>query len=72
MDFMSVSEVACALGARPKTISDLLYQRELRNDLCPLVGGRRLIPRSYLPTIRQVLIDRGQISEEQLSCKVEK
>jgi hypothetical protein len=73
MDFLSVSEVACELGAKPKTISDLLYQRELRNDLCPIVGGRRLIPRSYLATIRQVLIDRGQISErEQSSSKVEK
>jgi excisionase family DNA binding protein len=59
MEFLSVSEAARQLGAKPKTISDLLYQRELRDDLCPIVGGRRLIPRSYLPVIRQVLIERG-------------
>lgn len=59
MDFMSVSEVARDIGAKPKQISDLLYQRELRDDLCPIVGGRRLIPRGYLPTIRQTLIERG-------------
>jgi hypothetical protein len=59
MDFLSVSEVARQLETKPKTISDLLYQRELRDDLCPIVGGRRLIPRSYLPIIREVLIDRG-------------
>ncbi|MBI3465502.1 MAG: hypothetical protein HY000_20975 [Planctomycetes bacterium] len=59
MDFLSVSDVARELGAKPKTISELLYQRELRDDLCPVVGGRRLIPRNYLPTIREVLIERG-------------
>jgi len=59
MDFLSVSEAARQLGARPKTISDLLYQRELPDDLCPIVGGRRLIPRGYLPTIRELLVERG-------------
>lgn len=59
MDFLCVSDVARQLGAKPKTISDLLYQRELSDDLCPIVGGRRLIPRSYLPTIQQILIERG-------------
>lgn len=59
MEFLSVSEAARELGAKPKHISDLLYQRELRDDLCPIVGGRRLIPRSYLPTIRHVLVERG-------------
>jgi hypothetical protein len=64
MDFLSVSEAARQIGAKPKTISDLLYQRQLRDDLCPIVGGRRLIPRSYLPTIRQVLVGRGLLEEK--------
>ena len=59
MEYLSVSEVARQLDVKPKTISALLYQRELRDDLCPVVGGRRLIPRSYLPTIKQLLSDRG-------------
>ena len=45
MDYLSVSEVARELGAKPKHISDLLYQRELHDDLCPIVGGRRLMLR---------------------------
>ena len=52
---LSVSEVARRIGARPKDISDLFYCRELRDDLCPIVAGRRLIPETYLPTIRRVL-----------------
>jgi hypothetical protein len=59
MDFLSVSQVARQVGAKPKVISDLLYQRELRDDLCPIVAGRRLIPRSYVTTIREALIERG-------------
>ena len=64
MDFLSVSEVARVLGTKPKAISDLLYQRELRDDLCPIVGGRRLIPRTHLPTIRQALIERGWLEQK--------
>ena len=63
MDFLSVSEAARLIGTRPKAISDLLYQRELRDDLCPIVGGRRLIPRSFLPRIRRVLVERGLLAD---------
>ena len=52
---LSVSEVARRIGAKPKDISDLFYLRELRDDLCPIVGGRRLIPESYVDTVRRVL-----------------
>ncbi len=61
MDYLSVSDAARELGAKPKHISDLLYQRELRDDLCPIVAGRRLIPRSYLPEILKALIKRGMV-----------
>lgn len=52
---LSVSEVARKLGARPKDISDLFYQRELRDDLCPIVAGRRLIPETYIQEIAAAL-----------------
>lgn len=39
----------------PRAISDLFYKRLLRDDLCPIVGGRRLIPRDYLPSIEDAL-----------------
>ena len=55
MPYLSVSEAARRLGARPKDTSDLLYRRLLRDDLCPIVAGRRLIPESYLECVAQVL-----------------
>ena len=60
-DFVTVSEVARDLEAEhgctisPRTISDLFYRRELRDDLCPIVGGRRLIPRHYVCEIERAL-----------------
>ena len=55
-----VSNVARRLGVRPRDISDLFYQRLLRDDICPIVGGRRLIPRAYVPVIEAALHDRKQ------------
>ena len=58
---LSVSEAARRLSqllgtdVPPRAISDLFYKRQLRDDLCPIVGGRRLIPGSHLPSIREVL-----------------
>lgn len=54
-NYLSVSEAARRLGARPKDISDAFYQRRLRDDLCPIVAGRRLIPEDYLDQIAQTL-----------------
>jgi hypothetical protein len=61
MSYLSVSEAARRLGARPKDISDLFYRRQLRDDLCPIVAGRRLIPESYLDMIALVLKRAGRI-----------
>ena len=55
MSFISVSDCARELGARPRDISDLFYSRELRDDIAPIVAGRRLIPESYIETIRTAL-----------------
>jgi hypothetical protein len=66
--FFTVSEAArrleAELGAcvRPRHISDLFYQRRLEG--CPLVGGRRLIPRNLLPHIRNLLVERGCVARE--------
>jgi len=61
MSYLSVSEAARRLGARPKDISDLFYRRQLRDDLCPIMAGRRLIPESYLDMIALVLKRAGRI-----------
>ena len=55
MTRLSVSEAARRIGANPKDISDLFYRRELRDDLCPIEGGRRLISEDYLDLIRLAL-----------------
>jgi hypothetical protein len=60
MTHLSVSEAARRLGANPKDISDLFYRRELRDDLCPIVAGRRLIPDDYLDMIRMALRRHGR------------
>jgi len=59
MKHLSVSEAARRLNARPRDISDLFYRRRLRDDLCPIVGGRRLIPEDYLGAIALVLRQHG-------------
>ncbi len=63
-DFLFVSEAARELGSqlgaevRPQDLSNLFYRRALRADLCPVIAGRRLIPREYLATIRAFLVGR--------------
>ena len=54
-NYVSVSDVARRLGATPRSISDLFYRRELRDDLCPILSGRRLIPESYVDQIEAAL-----------------
>jgi hypothetical protein len=60
-----VSEVARRIGARPKDISDLFYLRKLDDRQCPVVGGRRLIPEAYIPTIEQALREAGRPPESE-------
>lgn len=60
MDYLSVSEAARRLGAKPKDISDLFYRRTLRDDLCPIVAGRRLIPEDHLVVIGLALKRAGR------------
>jgi hypothetical protein len=60
MSHHTVSEVARRLGVRPREISDLFYQRRLSDESCPIVGGRRLIPPDYVPTIASALQARGR------------
>ncbi|MCL2641658.1 MAG: hypothetical protein FWD53_12490 [Phycisphaerales bacterium] len=59
-DYLSVSEAARRLGAIPKDISDMFYRGVLRDDLCPVMAGRRLIPENYLDVIRMALKRAGR------------
>ncbi len=59
MDHLTVGEVARELGAYPKDITNLFYIRELDDRKCPIVGGRRMIPKDYIPVVSMVLRRRG-------------
>jgi len=61
MKHLSVSEAARRLGARPRDISDLFYRRRLRDDLCPIVAGRRHIPENYLDMVASALKRAGRL-----------
>ncbi len=64
MRFFTVSDVArMHPGIKPRDISDLFYQRKLDDGHCPIVGGRRLVPESYLPAIEAALREAGRLEE---------
>ncbi len=59
MDPLSVGQVARRLGVRPSQITQLFYEQRLRDDLCPIVAGRRLIPPDYVSVIAMELRRKG-------------
>lgn len=68
MHYLTVSQAARRLGARPRDISDLFYRRHLRDDLCPIVGGRRMIPESYLDLIAAAFRRQGRPLARHARC----
>lgn len=74
-DLLSVGGAADELSeqlgqtVRPKWITALFYDRQLRDDLCPIIGGRRLIPRNYLPMIATALRRHGWIGQAGRTCE---
>jgi hypothetical protein len=63
-EYLSVSDAARRLGVRPRNISDLFYQRRLSDEVCPVIGGRRLIPLDYLPIIQAALLSSKEVQED--------
>lgn len=63
-EYLFISQAARELGRelgteiRPQDLTNLFYRHHLRDDICPVVGGRRLIPREYLATIKAILMQR--------------
>ena len=68
-EFYSISEVADVLTTqlgqtiRPQQISNLLYHRELDEKLCPRIGNRHVVDRSYLPGLIRVLQRKGWVRQ---------
>jgi hypothetical protein len=66
----SISGLARRWGIPPRKISDLFYARKLNEDRCPVIGGRRIIPASYVPTVERVLREVGALpAEETATCR---
>ena len=59
MKLLSVGDVARKLGVRPSQVTQLFYEQRLRDDLCPIVAGRRLIPPDYCEVIALELRRKG-------------
>ena len=59
MHVLSVGDVARKLGVRPARITQLFYERRLRDDLAPIVAGRRLIPPELIDVIAMELRRKG-------------
>jgi hypothetical protein len=62
VSFLTASGAAERIaGAKPKDISDLLYQRKVDTSRCPVVAGRRLIPLELLGEIEAALRAAGRL-----------
>jgi hypothetical protein len=65
-DYLTVSDAANELEQRlglvvpPRVVGDVLYQRALPIDRCPIRSGRRLIPLDLLDAIEAILRERGR------------
>jgi hypothetical protein len=57
--YLGVSDVARTLGVRPRQVTAVFYDGDVRDDLCPIVSGRRLIPPDMLHVIAMALRRKG-------------
>jgi hypothetical protein len=48
-------------SVRPRDITDLFYGGLLPADRCPVLAGRRLIPRDLVPLVEARLRERGRL-----------
>jgi len=68
--FLSITEAADELTeqtgqpVKPRQISALLYDRELRADYCPKIGHRHVIMEDYLPEIARIMRRKGWLRRE--------
>jgi hypothetical protein len=54
-DAAALIEQQYGIACEPRILSNMLYRRQLDVRKCPIQGGRRLIPRDYLPRIAELL-----------------
>jgi hypothetical protein len=63
-DFLSVGQVAAVIGQRSTgvEIGQIVYRKFA--DQCPLVGGRRRVPKTLLPAIIQAVAQRREMARD--------
>ena len=61
MKIFPVGEVARHLGVAPKVVSDALYRGAVRDELAPVVAGRRLVHESAIPILELALRRAGKL-----------
>ena len=59
MQVFSVGDVARQLEVRPSRVTQLFYEGRVRQDRCPVVAGRRLIPADMVDVIAMALRRKG-------------
>jgi hypothetical protein len=64
---LSIGECSRELGVSPRLLTSYFYGRILDSQTCPIVHGRRVIPRTIVPTMIVVLRDRGILKDEPLA-----
>ncbi len=64
MPFLNVSEAARKIGADPRDISSLFYNRTISDEAAPIVGGRRMIPDSLVWLIESKLQAAGKLKSK--------
>lgn len=61
MPYLTVGEIAKRWRVPPKLISDALYARAVRDDLAPVMSGRRMVHESAVPVLEMVLRRSGKL-----------
>jgi hypothetical protein len=61
---LTIGQLSRRFDVPPRVISDLFYARKLDAKRCPIVGGRRLVPESYVAELVRVLRAGGHLPIE--------
>lgn len=64
METFTAAMVGRKFGVMSRRVSDLFYQGKLDSSKCPVVSGRRLIPKGYLPEVKKALEEAGFVKRE--------
>jgi hypothetical protein len=68
-EYLSIGDVAERYGVLGKTISDLFYLGKVDRARCPVLGGRRFIPRDYAREIGRVLKALGKLPQRETATR---